>query len=453
MKQTSSHTEPPADGGGGRSVGRLLLLYLTPFSAVFLLLFGLASLVTRATPDVAGRLPQKLAYYQQHASEFDLVFIGDSRTFCGIHPMLIDPLLGSRSLNLSSFANWFPTQYPLVQDLIPILAPGTTVVWSIGHQNLFPVGGPIHDVYPVGVKNVARYLRWGYDWRVLAPNLINAHPLSMFIGMLDRRVISEKNRTVVSIEQALQRKLSGTSRAATPTVTTAPASGSGVSNAPQAVPAVNPRPSSPVPGLPPATLLTGPLASQKQALTDYYRTQSVVSRVQVFDDGGRLTSVALSANRGGHIRIELDPDYYRKIQQDDWQRRYGRFAPLDTGWADGIALPTEMAAEYVATFEATLDAFQQAGVDLIINEIEEAPYTYGHPHLRQRWRNWMREYVEPMVQQRGFTYVRADLDGLTDADYFDYNHLNSVGIIKYAPRLADALRPVLTRTDDAGAGR
>jgi hypothetical protein len=51
--------------------------------------------------------------------------------------------------------------------------------------------------------------------------------------------------------------------------------------------------------------------------------------------------------------------------------------------------------------------------------------------------------VRPKVESRGFPYVTTDLERLQNDDYFDYNHLNSNGIEKYAPMLAAALRPLL----------
>ena len=60
------------------------------------------------------------------------------------------------------------------------------------------------------------------------------------------------------------------------------------------------------------------------------------------------------------------------------------------------------------------------------------------------WRALMREQVRPEVERRGFVYLRADLDRLDDADYFDHNHLNSRGIATYSRLLAPLLAPLLT---------
>jgi hypothetical protein len=40
-----------------------------------------------------GNLIDRLAGYREHGADYNLVFIGDSRTYCGMHAELIDPLL------------------------------------------------------------------------------------------------------------------------------------------------------------------------------------------------------------------------------------------------------------------------------------------------------------------------------------------------------------------------
>ncbi len=62
----------------------------------------------------AAPLANKLLYYRQHRSDYNLVLLGDSLTYTGLHPEFIDPLLGTRSVNLAIFAHWFATQYPLI---------------------------------------------------------------------------------------------------------------------------------------------------------------------------------------------------------------------------------------------------------------------------------------------------------------------------------------------------
>lgn len=113
----------------------------------------------RAKPGVQA----KIDHYRRHRDDYDVIFVGDSRTYCGISPTELDPLLGMRSFNVSTLAHWFPTQFASFQDLLPYVPQDTVVVWSIGHQNFHRVGaGEVNSTYPIGVRNVPRYLRWGY---------------------------------------------------------------------------------------------------------------------------------------------------------------------------------------------------------------------------------------------------------------------------------------------------
>ena len=71
---------------------------------------------------------QKVARYRQRALQYDLLFVGDSRTYCAMHPEQIDPLLGTRSVNLAFWAHWFPSQYPAAQDILEAAPAGTCIV-------------------------------------------------------------------------------------------------------------------------------------------------------------------------------------------------------------------------------------------------------------------------------------------------------------------------------------
>jgi hypothetical protein len=92
-----------------------------------------------------------------------------------------------------------------------------------------------------------------------------------------------------------------------------------------------------------------------------------------------------------------------------------------------------------STFIEILDIFAAHNVRLIVNELEEAPFIYGNPLVREKFRTALREHVRLEVERRGFSYITTDLDQLSDEDYFDYNHMNSKGIAKYTPLLAHRL--------------
>jgi hypothetical protein len=77
---------------------------------------------------------------------------------------------------------------------------------------------------------------------------------------------------------------------------------------------------------------------------------------------------------------------------------------------------------------------------LVVNELEEAPFNYSTLENKDSWRRFMRDRIQSRVESRGFAYERTDLDRLRDDDYFDYNHLNSRGVEKYTPMMAEIIR-------------
>ena len=124
-------------GNRDRALTGVALRYGAGFAAGWLALnLGFFHLETRGRePDPAGTLLQKMRHFAEHRDEDDVVFVGDSRTYCAMHPDLLDPVLETRSINLARWAHWFPTQYPQFEELVPLVGDDTVVVWSIGHQN------------------------------------------------------------------------------------------------------------------------------------------------------------------------------------------------------------------------------------------------------------------------------------------------------------------------------
>ncbi len=77
----------------------LIIRYLAGFAAGWLLInLGLYMVKTDVAPCSSGSLVQKTNAYDRDRSGFNLIFIGDSRTYCAMHPDLLDPLLGVRSV-------------------------------------------------------------------------------------------------------------------------------------------------------------------------------------------------------------------------------------------------------------------------------------------------------------------------------------------------------------------
>lgn len=353
-------------------------------------------------------LEKRVEAWKRHADEYNLVFVGDSRTYCGIHPDLIDKQLGTHSLNLSSFAHWFATQYPEIQDMASHVPAKTTVVWTVGHQNFADSSG-IQRIYPIRLTNLPRYLAWGFPLDDLLDNLLYFNPIGHLLsrrGELRESFLSKNNNPVMSWPEFSLIKAAAA-----------------------------------------APLARGDASPQKTPLPDWvsalklqYEADPAVSIVKVNYDGARLTSLTVLKERGSYYRIEIDPEFFRG-KQAEYLKNHG--GALDDESVEAHRINFSSALQYMGLFESALETYRQAGIHLIVNEIEEAPFSYRHPLRQEDFRRFMRDEIRPRVEAMGFTYVRADFDQLRDDDYFDYNHLNSHGVDRYSVLLADALRPHL----------
>lgn len=381
-----------AEAGPARILAGYIVWGGLAFALFYLIALRLFSL---EAPSSTGNAAEKIAWYGRHRGAYDLLFVGDSRTYTDIQPDVLDPLLGSRSLNLAVFAHWFPTQYPSFRKLVELVPPGTTVVWSIGHQNFFPSGQGINRNYPLRITDVPAYLRWGFSPADLLPNWRHHDPIAGFFGYGGD--IREKLNQARRLEVC---DFGG------------PAAGA------QSPPAVPPD-------------IAAPIAE----MIGRANADPAVTRVEITKDGVRATSLVLYKRAGAYFRVELDPGFFRGKQQEDALARAGRSPDV----------PREPDPAYWNLFVAILETFRRSGVRLVVNEFEEAPYVYRPAELRAGWRAFMREKVAPEVEKRGFAYVRVDFDPIGSDDYFDFNHLNSDGVAKFSPAFASALRPHLDR--------
>jgi hypothetical protein len=348
----------------------------------------------------------KVDYYRKHASEYNLIFVGDSRTYCGMAPDVLDPMLHTHSINLSSFANWFPTQYSNLEDLLQHTPEGTIVVWSIGHQNFQRVGDAVKLVYPIGLRNVPRYLGWGYTWSSLSENVLDELPgFKVFVWRhtLRERVDRLFGKAVFS--QPCCGPQAGTSHS--------------LDRDPN--------------GMPGLTLDASDDhgAPQASALIEVYRSDPNVIYVEPLYENGSITSLALYKRAGNYVRVELRPEFFREKQRELAEE----LKPL----AAEEFVPDR---EYWQNFMGIVELFSKYKIRLIVNEFEEAPYHYDIPKNRFLYRSFMTK-IRYFFESRGIPYVRVDFERLTNEDYFDYNHLNSRGIEQFSKMFADRVRPVL----------
>ena len=316
-----------------------------------------------------------------------VVFLGDSRTLCGIHPEFIDPLLDRRSINLAASAHWIPAQYPFVRDLVEELRPGTAVVLSVGPINFIQLGeGALGTTYPIPLDELGLYLSLGFSLQQLRPNLI------------EHSVLGSPVRPLLAATAQVRQVFDGFGqRALYP-------------------PATEPPPD--------------PYLAQAERLGAQLRADPEHVFVGPVYGDGHVTSLEVYGARGGYQRIELDRAFFRARQ----------VAPLEER-------PFVLSEARLALFERILALCRERGVHLIVNEICEAPHTYVGER-EQRELAFMRDVVRPLVASYGFPCTRPDYTQLDDADYLDYNHFNQDGVQRYAPLLAEVLRPHLPPRKD-----
>jgi hypothetical protein len=371
---------------------RVILRYARWITVYLLILWVISGpIFSTNLPSSTGDPGEKISYFVQHPRDYDLLFVGDSRTYTGMQPDLIDSRLGTRSLNLSAWSHWFPTQFPSFNKLAKKTPEGTTVVWSIGHVNFFPVHDTINNQYPIGIDNALRYLAWGFTWRQILPNLLHYNPSAGILGYgagVRRKI--EKFRLYPLYLTAGEKKIR------------------------------SPR------GLPPDLAL----------MVQEYQADPVVDTIRVRKDQGEVTSLEINKKNGAYYRVEIDKNFFRKKQQENVERLRRASVPAVKKW-----LTPDPA--YWNAFIAMLDSFERAGISLVVNEFEEAPQQYIFPEDKENWRSFMRNTVQPEVESRGYPYLRVDFDRFTPEDYFDYNHLNSEGVERFSVLFADLLRPHL----------
>ncbi|MBI1796069.1 MAG: hypothetical protein HYR74_03345 [Candidatus Eisenbacteria bacterium] len=336
-----------------------------------------------------GSPREKMERFARDRHRYNLVFVGDSRTYTDFDPGQLDPLLGTRSFNLAHWAHWFPTQYASFRDLIPLLDSGTVVVWSVGHQNFRPVDATVNAAYPIPVVEVPRYLGWGYAFPAIEDNVASS--------FLDGLPVHAKRDRIHAFLGTLTPQLR------------ARAAG----------------------GPAPALENQAPYDSIARTLA----ADPAVERVRPFVDGSLITSAEVFKLRGNYTRVELAPAYFRGKQRGLAETKARELA--EPGRRDEPFAP---APEYWNTFAGALDLFQRHHVRLVVNEVEEAPYNYAIGGHDGGYRAFMRR-VRAYVEGRGIPYTRVAWEAFADSEYFDFNHLNSRGIAHFTPLIAAQLRP------------
>jgi len=340
---------------------RLIAYLLIQLIPVVLLNASYNNVQSEAAKTVFSALWKKQRYLKD-ASDYSLVYFGDSRTLSNFHPDRLDPLLGTRSINLGAIAHWLPTQYPFLRDIIASIPKSSTVVWSIGHQNFSMVGKEITNNYPIAPYR-SEYLSWGFTEEQLKSNLDYYNSTE--------NTLTRRKAWNTWIKQSYSKSVGLASKA------------------------------------------------------------DILSSETLLDEAGSPTSQDIKTKGGGELRVEINHEFFRKKQLEF----SGKFTAEH-------CLGEE---PYLKMFSEMLTLFRKNDINLIVNEVEEAPTSYADLQSRAACRDYMRRKIQPMVEAEGFPYIRVDWDRFGAADYFDYNHLNSDGVEKFSPLIAEKIRPYLVK--------
>ncbi len=349
-----------------------------------------------------GGLVSKTQHYLSNPSQYNLIFLGDSRTYCAIQPDLVDAAMGTRSYNLARFSHGFPTQYAQVMDILHAIPQGTMVVWSVGHQN-FNEPDDIRRTYPIHLGQVPDYLHMGFRISELVDNVTYFNPFTHFFarrGEFRKSIMKAWKEVFLTWDQ-----------------------GQGMASDP--------------------TFDERGLAPEEQQklreemgylIGQYQNAQSYA--VRVLEERGMITSVVLYKRQGAYHRIELNKEFFRKKQEEALTALGGALTGRDLTQAiDAVGGE----AKYLRLFEQILRAFQQRGIQLVVNEFQEAPFTYRSPMYRKAWSDFMKKQIKPLVERYGFEYTSVNFDALEDEHYFDSRHLNNHGIQAFTPMLVERL--------------
>ncbi len=333
----------------------------------------------RPSADLAGHLAAKTAAYKVNPEAFDLVMLGDSRTYCAFHPPYLEHLLGHRVANLAAWSHWLPTQHAQIRDLVGNIPKSTTIVWSVGYQNFEHCEGCTPARYPIDRNTAAFYQRLELPNDTYAGN-VRLSP----VRTSHRRFRTER---LPEIYEAAFNWLMQ------PLKSRAPAFG----------------------------------AMSPEAHVDYLRQRRDVSDARLVYANGLPTSVETRFKAGGYERTELDPSFFREAQVAYAKARASH----------------ELQTPYMDLFQATLDLLAEHDHNVIVNVMEESPHTYASRDVQLARRELMDTEIRAAVEARGFAYVRIDWDRVASSAYFDYNHLNRRGARDFMDLFAARVRPAL----------
>lgn len=343
----------------------------------------------------SGTIPFKEDYYFQNTADYNLIIIGDSKAFCAFHPDQLDPVLGTRSLNLAHWSNWFPTQYSFIKNNIARFPKDTQIIWSIGHQNF--VKSKVNEVYPFAASTAFRLINKGYSASELLSASLSFSPAFALYGRSTQ--IFDKINTLFS--KALYK--------------TQPPQGN-VSSTPTEsalIPAVKNIP-------------------QNKDPVTYWQQRDLTGYLDYYyDDKGNLASIGQYKKNGAYLRTEYKPDFYRQKQNKSSvsaDEKFPQFTPHPQTWA---------------LFLEMLGLFKSHDLKITVNILDEAPHIYRSKNHYASYQSFLKGPVAQAVADRGFDFIYVDHSQLHDAHYFDYNHMNSHGVERFSQLFINAAKDMI----------
>lgn len=354
----------------------------------------------------------KVNTYLAGRKMYNMLFVGDSRTYTDIQPRVTDLVTMRKSYNLASFGLWMPVQYLEFRDVFPKVPQGTVIVWSLSHHNFNPVGERwwIPGQYAFGLFDFVQYAFDGYPLRRILREYEEApySPADLVVGL--RKKLLPSPQTVMWRTPWLHR---GVMAAA---------------SAPGGERAAVPRPS-----VPSAAELNRTAA--EQIMRRLKEDHQVISITPVMQDG-IINSVETTRSDGGYDRIIVDRAFFKQQQSKLWPPHPG-----------GDIVCSVVANDvYMKTFTRILDLISKYRLRVIVNYIEDAPGSWPSEADRRCARQFIVRSIEQMLRRRGIAFIAPDFYPLIHESndfYFDNSHLISEGAAKYSKALAIEIKQTL----------
>ena len=331
----------------------------------------------------------KLEHLKKNIQNYELIFLGSSKTYIGIDPAIIEKYTDKKAFNYGSMAHWFPTQYPQVKKILPYLS-NQAVIWTVSHE-MFGSNKPVPRITPIEdemnqhfyleVDDYFEYLLIGYESQDILDNLLLKYVNENFIlfvkGSVQSRIKSLFDRHIY-----------------------VPLANNRVKN-------INYK------------------EIQKKGLSLFPNT--FYSRF--FDANEANDAMFYMYKTDGQLScMEVKPEYLRQSQQSSLSKLRSK----ENFYPDQKKLEL---------FKKILMNFQKHNIQLIVNNFWDMPGFYKNIDSVE-YKLFMNK-IKTLVEAAGMKYISVDNKMMKDEYYFDTTHLNTVGSAIYSKLLAKELEGVL----------